>query len=169
MWGAACTKASAVVAPAGPPPTMTTSLSRATKTSSTAKRTASLIGGRNGAQACDYRDGSAGHRPWVLVPERLQPVFVMKRPAILLCVAGLCVAPFSLPRSASAIGPVDVEVAARVGGGTNPVNVPPSSAHGGPPQVNALGFGLGARAGASFSGLYGGLSFMYYLGERQPP
>jgi hypothetical protein len=47
-------------------------------------------------------------------------------------------------RDASALGPVDVEVAAKVGGGTNPgvaftTNGPPGPA---PPSPNALGFGL---------------------------
>jgi hypothetical protein len=60
--------------------------------------------------------------------------------------------------SAFGPGPLDtVEIAARVGGGTTPVS-------GGP---NALGFGLGVRGGASFSGFYGGVSFMDYLGSGQ--
>lgn len=91
------------------------------------------------------------------------------RPASFLLLTAAGIGTLSVTRSASALGPVDVEVAAKVGGGTNPVLVQPVSAHGGPPQVNALGFGLGARAGASFSNVYGGLSFMYYFGERQPP
>jgi hypothetical protein len=57
-------------------------------------------------------------------------------------------------RGASALGPIDVEVAARVGGG-------------GKSNPNTLGFGLGARAGASFSGFYGGLSLMYYFGAGE--
>jgi hypothetical protein len=64
-------------------------------------------------------------------------------------------------RSASALGPIDVEVAAKVGGGTNP--------EGGAPALlapNALGFGLGARAGVSVLGFYGGVSFMDYLGTQ---
>lgn len=84
---------------------------------------------------------------------------------------GLCT--LSVARTASALGPVDVEVAAKVGGGTNPVNngvdtsgFPSSGPHvWSNPVVNPLGFGLGARAGASLHGFYGGLSFMYYLGE----
>ena len=85
---------------------------------------------------------------------------------MLLAVAGF--GALLVTRDASALGPFEVEVAAKVGGGTNPVNLP-SSAQGGPPQVNALGFGLGTRAGASFYGFYGGISFMYYLGGRQAP
>ena len=91
----------------------------------------------------------------------------MKRAAFLLLTVAVGLATLSLSRNASALGPVDVEVAAKVGGGTNPVNVPGGQF--GPAQVNALGFGLGARAGASISGFYGGLAFMYYFGGRQPP
>jgi hypothetical protein len=63
--------------------------------------------------------------------------------------------------TASALGPVGVEVGARVGGGT-------STASSGP---NPLGFGLGGRAGASIFNVYAGVSFMYYLGgsESTPP
>jgi hypothetical protein len=93
-------------------------------------------------------------------------LFGMKRASFFLLTAG-GLSTLSIAQSASALGPVDVEIAAKVGGGTNPVNVP--SGRFGPAQVNALGFGLGARAGASFSGFYGGLSFMYYLGEQQRP
>lgn len=58
---------------------------------------------------------------------------------------------------AGALGPIDIEAAARVGGGTNPF--------GG--FSNPLGFGLGARGGVALSGLYGGVSLMYYLGSTQ--
>jgi hypothetical protein len=57
-------------------------------------------------------------------------------------------------RDAHALGPVDLEVGARVGGGTSPFGGQPSP----------LGFGVGGRAGASFLGYYGGLSLMYYFG-----
>jgi hypothetical protein len=94
----------------------------------------------------------------------------MKSASILFFSAALGVCMLSVTRNASALGPVDVEVAAKVGGGTNPVNVgsesqPPGAAPSNPP--NPLGFGLGGRAGASFMGFYGGLSFMFYLGESQ--
>jgi hypothetical protein len=73
----------------------------------------------------------------------------------------------STPRNALALGPVDIEVAARVGGGTDPVSLSnngpgPTSAS----QPNAAGFGVGARAGASIDWFYGGLSFMDYLGTK---
>jgi len=68
----------------------------------------------------------------------------------------------SVAHNAAALGPVDIEVAAKVGGGTNPeknvADLPP----------NALGLGLGGRAGVSFFGLYGGVSFMDYLGTKSP-
>jgi hypothetical protein len=57
-------------------------------------------------------------------------------------------------RDAHALGPVDVEVAARVGSATAP-----SSAY-----TNPFGLGLGARAGVSVLGFYGGLSVIDYLG-----
>jgi hypothetical protein len=91
----------------------------------------------------------------------------MQRAAFLLLTVAVGLATLSLPRDASALGPVDVEVAAKVGGGTNPVLVPSGAL--GPAQVNALGFGLGARAGASFSAFYSGVSFMYYFGASQRP
>jgi len=91
----------------------------------------------------------------------------MKRASLLLLTAAAGFGALSVTRNASALGPVDVEVAAKVGGGTNPVLVPSSAL--GPAQVNALGFGLGERAGASLAGFYGGLSFMYYFGASQRP
>jgi hypothetical protein len=59
---------------------------------------------------------------------------------------------------AHALGPLDVEVGARVGVGTAP---------GGTSGVNPLGFGVGGRGGVSILGLYGGISGMYYLGGSQ--
>ena len=79
----------------------------------------------------------------------------MRRSAALAVVVfGLCL--LAAP-NARALGPVDIEAAARVGGGTNPF--------GG--FSNPLGFGLGARGGVAFSGLYGGVSLMYYFGSSQ--
>ena len=69
------------------------------------------------------------------------------------------VALLASPKQAHALGPLDLEIAARGGFGTNP-----STLTGSP---NALGPGIGARAGVSFLGLYGGLSFMYYFGETK--
>jgi hypothetical protein len=58
---------------------------------------------------------------------------------------------------AHALGPIDLEIAARGGAGSAPGGESPSP----------LGFGLGARAGISFLGLYGGLSFINYFGESK--
>jgi hypothetical protein len=85
----------------------------------------------------------------------------MKTASLLLLTAAAGLGALSVTRDGWALGPVDVEVAAKVGGGTNPEK----NVAGFPP--NALGLGLGARAGASLLGFYGGLSFMYYLGASQ--
>ena len=58
---------------------------------------------------------------------------------------------------ARALGPVDVEAAAKIGGGTGPFSGYP----------NPFGFGLGARGGIGLGGLYGGLSIIYYFGSSQ--
>jgi hypothetical protein len=63
----------------------------------------------------------------------------------------------SIARDAHALGPVDVEVAGKLGAGTNPFGDLP----------NPLGFGLGVRGGVSLLGIYGGLSLMYYVGSSQ--
>jgi hypothetical protein len=68
--------------------------------------------------------------------------------------AALCVGSVFVSRDAHALGPIDLEVGARIGGGTSPFGGGPSP----------LGFGIGGRAGGSFLGYYGGLSFMYYVG-----
>jgi hypothetical protein len=68
--------------------------------------------------------------------------------------AALCVGNVFVSRDAHALGPVDIELGARIGGGTSPLSQQPSP----------LGFGIGARGGASLFGFYGGLSFMYYAG-----
>jgi hypothetical protein len=62
----------------------------------------------------------------------------------------------SLPRTAHALGPVDLEIGARAGYGLSP-----SSDF----LANPYGVGLGGRAGVSIIGIYAGVSGMYYLGE----
>jgi hypothetical protein len=54
------------------------------------------------------------------------------------------------PGPARALGPIDIEVAGKAGYGTN-----------------YYGLGLGARAGISFLGLYGGINFVNYFGQGQ--
>jgi hypothetical protein len=91
----------------------------------------------------------------------------MKGASFFLLAAAVGLAAFSFTRPASALGPLDVEVAARVGGGTDPVSL--SNNGPGPTmasQPNAAGFGLGARAGVSIDWFYAGLSFMDYLGTK---
>jgi hypothetical protein len=82
--------------------------------------------------------------------------------AILIAIFVLC---FS--HEAFAFGPVDIEVAARVGGAPNPGETLQSNGPGPVPAPNPLGLGLGGRAGASFSGFYAGASVMYYFGGSQ--
>ena len=80
----------------------------------------------------------------------------MRTASIVAAACAFGAATFALTRDAHALGPVDVEVGARAGVGTNPVKV-----SGFP---NPLGFGLGARGGVSFLGFYGGVQLMYYFG-----
>ena len=55
---------------------------------------------------------------------------------------------------AHALGPIDVELGAKVGVATNPNSDGPSP----------FGFGIGGRGGVSVFGLYGGLSAVHYFG-----
>jgi hypothetical protein len=78
----------------------------------------------------------------------------MRRTSLLVAWAALGAATFSFTRDAHALGPIDLEIAAKGGYGTNPV--------GG--NLNPLGVGLGGRAGVGFFGVYAGLNALYYLG-----
>jgi hypothetical protein len=63
----------------------------------------------------------------------------------------------AVPKSAWALGPVDLEIAAR-GGGAFLANEPAGA-------PNPLGFGLGGRAGVDiFTSYYVGVTGMYYFG-----
>jgi hypothetical protein len=63
----------------------------------------------------------------------------------------------AVARDAHALGPIDLEVGAKVGYATNPVSVAG--------VTNPLGLGLGGRAGIAFlGGIYLGGNIMYYLG-----
>lgn len=79
----------------------------------------------------------------------------MRRTDIRLALSTLGLGTALIAREAHALGPVDLELAGKAGVGTSPGGAKP----------NPLGFGLGARGGVSLLGLYGGLAFMYYLGE----
>jgi hypothetical protein len=64
----------------------------------------------------------------------------------------------AVPKSAWALGPVDLEIAARGGGGF--IASEPSGA------PNPLGFGLGGRAGVDlFTSYYVGVTGLYYFGS----
>jgi len=79
----------------------------------------------------------------------------MKSSAVLIFALAVGGGVVASERDARALGPLDVEVGAKIGGGTAPFSN----------QPNALGFGLGARAGVVvFGGLYGGLSIVHYFG-----
>jgi len=81
----------------------------------------------------------------------------MKRLPLLAAAAIAAALTGSVAGDAHALGPIDLEVAAKAGAGTNPSSGP----------INPLGFGLGGRAGVSFFGIYGGVDVMYYLGGSQ--
>ena len=83
----------------------------------------------------------------------------MRSASISVAAFTLCAGTLLTTRDAHALGPVDLEVGAKVGVGTNP-----SSESNAP---NVMGFGLGARGGVSFLGIYGGVQLMYYFGSSQ--
>jgi hypothetical protein len=83
----------------------------------------------------------------------------MKSASVLVFAVAIGGVAFSATREAHALGPVDVEVGAKVGVATNPLSdsrLP-----------NPLGFGLGGRAGVDFLGVYVGGQFMYYFGSSE--
>lgn len=89
-------------------------------------------------------------------PWKLQSL--MKIASILFFAAVAVISVVTFTRPAWALGPVDIEAAARVGGASSPIKDDVNGRGG------ALGFGLGGRAGVSIFGIYGGVSAMYYLG-----
>jgi hypothetical protein len=66
----------------------------------------------------------------------------------------------STTREAHALGPLDIEIAAKVGYGSNP-----DSGEG----ANRLGFGVGGRAGLALFGIYAGVNIVDYLGGSGTP
>lgn len=71
------------------------------------------------------------------------------------------VAVVTTARTARALGPVDVESGAKVGGATSPYS------NGG--AINPFGFGIGGRAGiVLLDHLYAGVNVMYYFGSSGP-
>jgi hypothetical protein len=86
----------------------------------------------------------------------------MGRLYLFLATAGLIVAILSFSTKAEALGPVDIEVAAKAGGAAGP--------------LGPLGVGIGGRGGVSFFGFYAGVDVVDYLGATstcggcsQPP
>jgi hypothetical protein len=67
----------------------------------------------------------------------------------LLAASAASILLFASARPAHALGPVDLEIAGKVGYGSN-----------------QLDLGLGGRAGVSLFGLYGGLNIVDYLGQN---
>ena len=66
----------------------------------------------------------------------------------------------AVPAEAHALGPVDLEIAAKGGYAGNPGSGDP----------NPLGVGIGGRAGVSFlGGIYGGINLLYYFGGSSTP
>jgi hypothetical protein len=83
----------------------------------------------------------------------------MKSIPTFLIAAMVAASTLSSASRAWALGPVDVEVAAKAGLGSQPLS------GSGP---NPLGFGIGGRAGVTlFSAYYAGVAGMYYLGSSQ--
>ena len=60
-------------------------------------------------------------------------------------------------KDAHALGPVSVEIGAKAGIATSPVDSGP----------NPLGFGIGARGGIEIMNVYAGVNVLYYLGASQ--
>jgi hypothetical protein len=78
----------------------------------------------------------------------------MRGSSIFFLVAAAC-GVFGIESPAYALGPIDVEIGARGGYGSNPFKND---------SVNPLGGGIGARAGVAFFNIYAGASLMYYFG-----
>jgi hypothetical protein len=63
-------------------------------------------------------------------------------------------------REAHALGPLDIEIAAKVGYGSDPSNGA---------GLSRLGFGVGGRAGIALFGIYAGVNIVDYLGGTAGP
>ncbi len=91
----------------------------------------------------------------------------MRSASIFTAAFAFCAGTLMTSRDAHALGPVDLEIGAKVGVGTNPISSNNGSATAGQSAPNPLGFGIGARGGVSILGFYGGVSLMYYFGSSQ--
>jgi hypothetical protein len=81
---------------------------------------------------------------------------IMKGASILLLAAAAGAGTFAFARPAAALGPIDLELAARGGFGWSPVKNS---------GVNPLGVGLGGRAGIGIFSIYAGIEGAYYFGQ----
>lgn len=75
-------------------------------------------------------------------------------PRLVAALAVAAVAWTVAERDAQALGPVDLEVGAKLGVGTNPDSR----------LANSYGFGMGGRAGLTIAHFYGGVSAVHYFG-----
>ncbi|HEX4446672.1 MAG TPA: hypothetical protein VH044_08050 [Polyangiaceae bacterium] len=82
----------------------------------------------------------------------------MRNASILAALFAFGVGTFAMTRDAHALGPVDLEIGAKIGVGTSPTDKF---------NYNPLGFGVGARGGVDFFGVYAGVQFMYYVGGSE--
>jgi hypothetical protein len=78
----------------------------------------------------------------------------MPRLSLSLAAAALTLAILAFPAKAGAVGPVDIEIAARAGTAIS--------------DLGPLGFGIGGRGGVSIQGLYVGIDVIDYLGATSP-
>jgi hypothetical protein len=74
--------------------------------------------------------------------------------SVLLVTSTVAIGTLCISSDARALGPVDLEVGAKVGYGSNPTGFAP----------NPLGLEVGGRVGVSVFGLYGGLTALYNVG-----
>jgi hypothetical protein len=72
----------------------------------------------------------------------------MRFPILAIAASAAALVTLLAVRPAHALGPIDLEIAAKAGYGSN-----------------NLDFGIGGRAGVSFFGLYGGVNVVDYLGQ----
>jgi hypothetical protein len=84
----------------------------------------------------------------------------MRKSFLLFVASATSLLTLSATREAHALGPLDIEIAGKIGYGSNP-----DSGEG----LNRLGFGLGGRAGLALFGIYAGVNIVDYLGGSATP
>jgi len=78
----------------------------------------------------------------------------MTKTRVLLSSVAFAIGLLAAPTEAHAVGPIGIELGAKVGYGDNPT--------GGDP--NPLGLGIGGRGGVTFMNIYAGVDVRYYFG-----